>query len=67
MSGAEFLDGGGCGSAKNDCNASVSLLEHCSFNKAGSVLSGSCDGFPNRFLGSFRLENSSRGFANTTE
>lgn len=25
MSGAEFLDGGGCRSAKNDCNASASL------------------------------------------
>lgn len=65
MSGAEYLDGGDGGSAKNDCNASTSLLVHCSFNKAGSVLSGSCDGFPNRFLGSFRLESSSRGFANS--
>lgn len=66
MSGAEYLDGGDCGSAKNDCNASMSLLEHCSFNKAGSMLSGSCDGFPNRFLGSFRLESSSSVFANNT-
>lgn len=66
MSGAEYLDGGGCRSAKNDCNASMSLLEHCSFSKAGSVLSGSCSGFPNRLLGSFRLESSSRGFANST-
>jgi len=66
MSRAEYLDGGGCRSAKNDCNASVSLLLHCSFNKAGSTLSGSCRGFPSGFLGSFRLESSSRGFANNT-
>jgi len=62
----EHLDGGECRSAKNDCNASRSLLAHCSFNDAGSTLSGSCNGFLNRSLGSFRLESSPRGFANNT-
>lgn len=60
------LAGGGGGSAKNDCNASRSLLLHHSFPSAGSLLSGSCNGFPNRFLGSFGLESSSRGFANNS-